>query len=217
MSLECRMMQVERMQSAQLLLAWRSKPFAFKVMCSTCVLSRVLGNLLGRVQPRVSMTRTSVPRQASFTKYRMPAGELQSQDSSCLTYLSPPPLAPINTHKNHIPGAQMPHPHKTSNLRCHPHVTPTKNGACMLILYTHALINTRPFRSGTSGCQVAPAWLLAQQHRLLRVVPAQQQERISGCTHACAHKALKQSTAAYSRQHRRPTTQQGCEPLRHNM
>lgn len=38
MSRECRTMQAERTQSAQLLLAWRSKPFAFEVMCSMRVL-----------------------------------------------------------------------------------------------------------------------------------------------------------------------------------
>ena len=45
MSLQCRTMQVERKQSGQLLLAWRSDHLAFEVVCCTCVLSDVLSNI----------------------------------------------------------------------------------------------------------------------------------------------------------------------------
>lgn len=148
------------------------------------------------MQPRLSLAHTSVPRHAPFTKYRMPARELQRQDSSCLTYLSPLPLAPTDTHTDHNPGAQVPHLHNKQPQETSPKYNCQKWGLHAYTLHTRSDC-TRPFCS-TSGCQVAPAWLLAQQHRLLRVIPAQQQERISCCAHACAHKALKQNTAAHA-------------------
>ena len=67
MSRECRTVQVERKRSGQLLLAWRSDHLAFEVVCCTCVQSDVLSNIRARGQPRLSVTRTSVPRHAPLT------------------------------------------------------------------------------------------------------------------------------------------------------